>query len=471
MRFQKFFAIAGLNWISLSNGFVFGQIACVASSLQKGEDGIHLSEGQISLISSSLTIMCMVGFALAAVVTDKLGRRWPFVIFSITIIINWIVLYYAQTMLHFMLSRVLGGTAVGALLVLVIFVTAEYVPPNTRAFHLNMAITVAPAIGTSLAHAVGTALHWRHVALFGILPAFISIFLPYFWPESPHWLASKGRFEEAQTAFRKLHGNTEDTERELGLLIKMERSKSEIAKETAKKSTTKKLLIIFKRKCCWEPFILSIFMHAYIAASGKLVFSTLAPVMLEQITGTSDVFLFTLLVDGFLFIGACLSCFFIRRTSIRTLLFTTGFTANVILVIFSALYYFRNGKTYFDWINVSFLASYFIILNAGPYPLLEALYGEIFPLELKVHIFALSGSILMAAFSLTIFLLPFIVSAMGYHGLFLMNAAIMTVSLGAIWLRLPETKGKTLQEIEVYFKTKTFDIEEVLNTEQARALI
>ncbi|XP_045783611.1 sugar transporter ERD6-like 6 [Maniola jurtina] len=469
--FHKFFAIASLNWISLSNGFVFGQVASVVSSLQKREDGIDLTEGQISLIASTLTIMCMVGFALAAIATDKLGRRWPFTIFSIIIIINWIVLYYAKNMLHLMVSRVLGGVSVGGLVVLIIFVTAEYVPPNTRAFHLNMATTVASAIGTSLAHIVGISLHWRNVALFGILPAFISVFLPYFWVESPHWLASKGRFEESQTAFRKLHGKTEDTERELSLLIKMEQSKSDMAKETTKKSTVEKLLIILKRKSFWEPFILSLFMHAYLAASGKLVFSTLAPVMLEQITGKSDVLLFTLLVDGFLFVGACLSCFFIMRTNIRTLLFTTGFTANVILVIFSGLYYFRNGETYFDWINVSLLAFYFIIINTGPYPLLEALYGEIFPLELKVYIFAISGSILMIAFSLTIFLLPFIVSAIGYHGLFLMNAAIMTVSLGSIWLRLPETKGKTLQEIEVYFKAKTFDIEEVLSNEQAKALI
>lgn len=373
-------------------------------------------------------------------------------------------------MYQFIISRLIGGASVGALVTLTIFVTPEYTNPNNRAFYLNMITTVAPAIGTTVAHVVGVTMNWRHVSLFGIAPAVVGIIIPFCWVESPHWLASKGRFEECAESFRKIHGSSPQLEKELQLLIKVEKKKRQIASEQPR-PTTRRILKILKKKYFWEPLILSVFMHCYLTASGKLVFTVLASVMMEQIIGSSDVMLYTLLVDGFLIIGACLSCYFITKMSLRNLLFASGFSANILLVLISLLFYFNNGEKYLDWVKVTLLALYFIIINAGPYPLIEALYGEIFPLGLKMYIFSISGTVLMIAFSSSIFLFPFIVNAIGYEGLFLVNAAIMTVSLGCVWLRLPETKGKTLQEIEVYFKAKTFDIERVLNDEQAKALI
>ncbi|CAH2217673.1 jg22290, partial [Pararge aegeria aegeria] len=420
---------------------------------------------------SSLTITCLIGFGLAAYATDKIGRRWPFIIFSTTTVLNWIILYHSYEMYQFMLSRVIGGISVGGLVSLTIFVPSEYTPPVTRAFYLNMVTTVAPAIGTTLGHSLGIILHWRIVALIGIIPAALGIILPYFWVESPHWLASKGRFDECETAFRLLHGEKLNSEKELGMIIKMETSKLKTANETNSQATLKRLLLAFKKKYFWGLILLSVFIHAYFAAAGKLIFSTLATVILKEITGTSDVLLYTLLVDGFIIIGSCLSCVLIRKTSMRALLFSTGFIANAILVVFSACFYFQNGESYFNWINVTLLAFYFITINAGPYPLLEAIFSEMFPLELKVYTFTLSGVILIGSLSLTIILLPVMVSSIGYHGLFLLNAGIMSVSLGFIWLKLPETKGRTLQEIEMYLKTNNFDIDEVITKEQSKALI
>ncbi|CAH2217625.1 jg12729, partial [Pararge aegeria aegeria] len=466
------YVIGSLNWISFSNGFVYGQVAGLINSLQKQEGGIHLSEGQISLIASTMTIMNLFGTALSAIITDKLGRRWPFILFSIPLMMNWILLYYATELHHFVLSRIIGGISVGALVTLNIFVTSEYTSPKTRAFYLNMVTTLAPALGTSLGHGIGIFLHWRTSAIIGIFPCALGILLPYFWEESPHWLASKGRFEECRESFGRLHTRTPNSDRELKLLVEMEKSKLDLLSKTNSVSTLKRLSRVLKRKYFWDVFVLSIFIHAYLAAAGKLVFSILATVILEEITGTPDVLLYTLFVDGFIVIGSFMSCLLIRKTSMRTLLFSTGFTANAILILFTLCFYFRNGQSYSNWINVGLLALYFITINAGPYPLLEAIYSEMFPLELKVYIFTLSAVVLITALTLSIILLPFIVSCVGYHGLFLMNAAIMSVSLVYIWWRLPETKGKTLQEVEVYFKTNNFNVEEVLTcNEQTKALI
>ncbi|XP_045783192.1 sugar transporter ERD6-like 6 isoform X3 [Maniola jurtina] len=423
--------------------------------------------------ASSLLILNILGLALAAVVSDKIGRRRSFSIFSVPMMANYIVLYFAWDMPTFMLSRLLAGIGTGGLFALKLCITSEYADPKTRAMFLNMISTLGPAIGSAVAHALGIALHWRTVALLGILTTLSGIILPFFWEESPHWLASKGKFEECEQAFRKLHGSTPNTEAELSLLLKVEKTKLQKAKETNSMRTLKKLMIACKKKYFWELMLLGVFISAFLTAAGKLAFITLAVTIIQEITGSHDnIFVFTMVVDICVIIGAAASCLLIKKLSMRSMLFTTGIIGIIVLVSLSACLYFKTDSVYFQWVNVGLLSFYFFIVKSGPYPVLESLLGEIYPIELKVHFFFFSGIVYMSSLSLIVLLLPTMVAAMGYHGLFLTNASIMCVSLGYIWLRLPETKGRTLQEIEIFFKTKNFhEIDEVLGNKEIKALI
>ena len=89
-----------------------------------------------------------------------------------------------------------------------------------------MVTTAAPALGTTTSHCFGIYLHWRIVALIAIIPAACGVIIPYFWVESPQWLASNGKFEECEEAFWKLHGKNKIAEVELRLLLKMEAAKA-----------------------------------------------------------------------------------------------------------------------------------------------------------------------------------------------------------------------------------------------------
>ncbi|XP_069364228.1 uncharacterized protein [Maniola hyperantus] len=472
MTSPKALVIGTITCVSFGNGFILGQVASMVQSLRRREEGIQLTDGQISIIAGSLMMFNIVGMALAAVVSDKFGRRRSFSIFSVPMMANYVVVYFAWDMSTFMLSRLLAGIATGAIFALKLCVTSEYAGPKTRALFLNMVSTLAPSVGSAVAHALGIVFHWRTVALVGILTTLFGIIPPFFWEESPHWLASKGKFEESEQAFRKLHGSTPNTEAELSLLLKVEKSKLEKAKETNSLRTLKKLMIACKKKYFWDLMLLGVFISVFLAAGGKLVFSTLGVTIVEEITGSRDIFVFTMVVDICVIIGAAASCLLIKKLSMRSMLFTTAIIGIIVLVSLSACLYFKTDSVYFQWVSIALLSFYFFIGKSGPYPVLEALLGEIYPIELKVHFFFFSGIILMSSFALTVLLLQVMVGAMGYHGLFLTNAGIMCISLGYIWLRLPETKGRTLQEIEIYFKTKNFrEIDEVLSNEQIKALI
>ncbi|XP_052746255.1 uncharacterized protein LOC112048808 [Bicyclus anynana] len=451
---------------------MLGQMASLVASLRAREEGIQLSDTQISIIASSLMAIAIVGMLLVALVSDRIGRRWSFMVFSMPSILNYVVLYFARDAVTLMLSRTLAGIALGSILALKLCVTSEYAGPKTRAMFLNMISTLSPSIGNSIAHALGIILHWRTVALIGILPAIIGLILPYFWVESPHWLASKGRFEECETSFRTLHKQSPNTEAELQLLLNVEKTKLKKAIETNSEHTLKKLSIACKKKYFWDLMVLSVFISAFLASAGKLAYSTLAVTIIKGVTGSNDILIYTIIVDLSVTLGAVTSCYLIRKVSMRSMLFTTGLIGIFILISLSACLYYKTDSVYLEWAIICLLSVYFFILKSGPYPILEALLGEIFPIELKVHCFFFSGSILMIAMTVTIVLLPIMVSFMGYYGMFLANSGIMIVSLGYIWLRLPETKGRTLQEIEIYFKTNNFhDVDDIVNNEQIKGLI
>ncbi|CAH2064585.1 unnamed protein product, partial [Iphiclides podalirius] len=465
--------ISGLVICSITNGFIFGQMSGMLADLHINKNSTGITDDEISWIASSINVTSVCGFAFAACLTEKVGRRRAFTGLALPIVANWILLYYADGFPLLMISRIIVGVCFGGVLLMNIISTGEYTSPNNRAFYLNMITSVGPAVGTALGHVFGLLYHWRIVSLIGIIPTALGALLPCFWVESPSWLASKGKFEECDKAFRSLHGHRPGAEVELQLLTELEKCKLRKMKEIDSNTGVNKLLTAAKRKYFWHLLLLSCVINVYVVAAGKLLFSTLAITMLQEITGSPDILLFTLIVDGFSILGSCLSCVLIKRVSMRGLLFSTGIVANILLIILSACLYFKPEKDlYFPWINSILLGLYFIVVNAGPYPVLEALMGEIFPLELKAYCFFLSGIVLGLLLFLSLKTASFLFATIGYHGVFLLNTGVMSICLLYVWIRLPETKGRTMQEIEMYFKNNKFDkVEDLINGEQIKILI
>lgn len=333
-------------------------------------------------------------------------------------------------------------------------VTGEYSSPNIRTLYLNLISSVGPSVGTALGHILCIILHWRSVALIGIIPTGLSALLPCFWVESPSWLASKGRFEECAESFRALHISKEASDKELQMLIRLEKSKRRIVEEQSK---MRKFIQILRRKDLRKIFIFGFMISVYRAAAGKILFSTFAISMLQDITGKCDILLATLLIDGFAITGSCLSCLFVSRMRVRTLLISSAAIANGILFALSFCIFFGPKTLYTSWLNALLLALYFIVVNSGPYPVLEACIGEIFPLEVKAYCFFIFGCVSSVSMFLSTKLAPAMFSSIGYHGVFFLNACIMLLSFGYFWAKMPETKGRTLHEIEYFFKHNQFE--------------
>ncbi|XP_050674153.1 uncharacterized protein LOC126971784 isoform X2 [Leptidea sinapis] len=459
---RQFLVVTGLACCSISDGLIFGQMSGMLDALHSKNSEIPLDQSDLSWIASSINITCFWGFLLVAVVTEVYGRRRAITMLNIPVLICWIMVYLAQDKATLLISRVIVGVSYGGVLILTYLSVAEYTSPNIRSFCLNVMGCVGLYVGISLGHVSSLLFSWRTVALIGAIPTLLAIVLPLFWVESPSWLASKGRFDECKIAFEALHVFNEETNKELEFLISSEQRKQvRYSKNTnLVKFIFSKISLAIRKRYFWKISLVNTVINIYRIAGGRIMFSTLALTILQDIAGKTSILSHTLLVDGFSILGAVISCFLVKKFKMRPLLFTSGIISNTILLILAICLYCRPEKDeIFTWVKVSLLALYFITVLAGPYAVLETLLMEIIPLEIKAYFIFFFGALIGIIQFLAVKMAPVMFSSIGYHGVFIINAGIVTLCLIFLWFYLPETKGKTLEAIENHFICQTNEIE------------
>ncbi|CAK1549459.1 unnamed protein product [Leptosia nina] len=462
---QQILITVGLTLCNITDGFIFGQMSGMLDALTRDDASVKLTVGEISLIAAIINVTCICGFAVVGVATEIFGRRRAISIITSPVILCWIVVYFVEDKTTLLLTRVLVGVSYGGILIISKVSIGEYITPKKRSLYVNVIASGGQLMGTTLGHLLSLAMNWRNVALIGLVPTALSCILPFFWVESPSWLASKGRYEECERAFRALHVLDEDSEKELRLLIALEKRKESVVNvDRSYMAPIKKIIKASRQKYFWKVILLSIIINVYRIAAGRVLFSTLALSIFRDFTGYSNLWGITLLVDGLGIFGALNSCILVSVfNKLRTLIFVFGSLGNFILMFLSGVCYFTENKSEDNtivWVKASLLALYFLFVNSGAYPVLETLLSEIYPLEAKTFCIFIVGAIAGVLQFLTIKSAPEMFKNIGYDGTFFLFSVIIFMCIAYLWKFMPETKGETLQDIEMFFKADYLPSEE-----------
>ncbi|XP_050671625.1 facilitated trehalose transporter Tret1-like isoform X2 [Leptidea sinapis] len=465
MKISQLVVQIGLLLCSISDGFIFGQMSGMVDALLGDDHSVEMTPEEVSLMAALINITCIGGYLLVGIITEISGRRRPITFLAMPLAICWIVVFYTRNKVVLLMTRVVVGISFGGILSLCIICVGEYTPPNMRPLSLNLVLGVGGQTGCTLGHVLSIFFNWRTVALIGLVPTMLSCIMTAFWVESPSWLASKGRFQECQDAYKSLHVMNQEKETELEKLIAFEKLKNVASKETNSPKPAKKLIWACKQMYLWKIILLSTMLNVYRVAAGRMLFYTMALTIFKELTGYSNLLMMTLLIDGFGIIGAMMSCVLMKLYRIRSLLLLSATLGNVLLIALSiVLYYYPNVDDGTGWCKAILLALYLVIVNSGPYPATETLYSEIFPLEAKSFCIFIIGIISSIMQFLAILLAQHMFQNIGYSAVFMINALIVFISLGYLWIFLPDTKDKTLQEIELLFKKDSnFDTNDLRN--------
>ena len=296
-------------------------------------------------------------------------------------------------------------------------------------------ILVSYLVGYSLA---GGSNGWRWMLALGAVPGLILAAGMIVLPESPRWLAGHGRVQDAETVLQRLRG-TRDVAQELNSL------RQDIARENSRLASARELLSPRVRR----PLIIGIGLAMFQQITGINTVIYFAPTIFQSagLPSAATSILATAGVGAVNVIMTIVSIRLIDRLGRRQLLlWSLGGMAVTLLVLAGA--FFAGAQGQIAWIAVASVAAYVGFFAIGLGPVFWLLIAEIFPLALRGRAMSLA-TVANWGFNLVVSVTFLdLVGAITSAGAFLVYAILSLGALVFVAMMVPETKGRSLEEIE-----------------------
>ncbi|XP_046826090.1 facilitated trehalose transporter Tret1-2 homolog [Vespa crabro] len=436
-------------------GMPIGYSAVLLPQLSAENATVYVDRELGSWIASVHSLATPIGSLLSGPFLDTLGRRGCLQLSAIPLCLGWIVMGFARNIPALLVGRIVSGFAVGFMGVPSQVLVGETADPGLRGI-LVASSFAAYSFGILLIYAFGASFEWNVVAFCGtVLPvvAFISFL---FIPESPAWLIREGKIEKARSALLWLRGG--DIERmNTEIAILEARGKLDIGEKSLGTSfgqrVSSTLSIIVSPNVLKPLSIINIF-NALQLSSGTYVIVFYAVDLVRDIGGKSvDSYVAAIITALTRFFFSLLACVLLLKIGRRSLgIFSAIGTslASLVLVAYTLL---KSEKSDMDAYVLSICLFAYVGANTvGLFTLPGLMIGELLPQNAR----GIAGGFNFFIFNFLLFLatksFPTINNAVGITGAFAIFGISALLEAIFVYVALPETKNRTLEEIEDYFQ-------------------
>lgn len=455
-KFNKGF-IYFICLVSAMGGLLFGYDWVVIGGAKPFYEvffGIENSPGQQGLAMSIALAGCLVGAMVSGSLADRLGRK-PLLLLSAFI---FLVSAYAtgafNAFTYFLIARFIGGIAIGIASGLSPMYIAEIAPSHVRGklVSLNqltivLGILAAQIVNYLIAEPMpaGTVLPaadswnvltgWRWMFWSAAFPAAAFLILAFFIPESPRWLAMKKCNEQAVRILTRI-GGAAYAAAELEAVDK--------ADEKSKSSKQGGLKVLFSK-----PYRLVLFLGVIIAVfqqwCGTNVIFNYAQEIFSDAGYDLGEMLFNIVLTGITnVIFTFVAIYSVDKLGRKKLMLIGAGGLAIIYAILGTCYWMHVTGFFMIILVVAAIACYAMTLG----PVTWVLIAEIFPNRVRaVAVATCTFALWVGSFTLT-YTFPLLNNALGSYGTFWIYAAVCLAGFGIFALKLPETKGKSLEQLE-----------------------
>ncbi len=436
-------------------GFLMGFDASVISGVVTFiEPEFGLTKIELGWSVASLTLTASLAMMLAGPLSDRLGRRPVLMIAAVLFAASALASAVAPSFITLVAARMLGGLGVGAALIVAPMYIAEIAPAEMRgrmvSFNqLNIVIGISAAFFTNylilrLGHSdFGWAKalrlgewNWRWMLGVEALPAIFYFLALFAVPESPRWLVMNGKDDDARRVLEKVSGSAQ-AEADIGSV-----KASLQAEQSAERGSLGELFRPALRLVLSIGILVAVLQQ--ITGINSVFFY--APMIFEQSgIGTDASFMQAALVGLVNLVFTVLAILFIDRFGRRPLLGggLTGIAACMLLLSYGFGCADINPKIILVGI-LGFVASFAISLG----PVMWVLFSEIFPNRVRGLAISFVGLINSAVSFSVQLIFPWELQKLGNSVTFLIYGLFAIVGLVIVMRLLPETKGKSLEELE-----------------------
>lgn len=405
------------------------------------------------ILASMAALPMAVGCILGGIIMERYGRRAIHLVLNVNFIIGWLVIAFATDLPCILIGRFLTGLSVGLLGPPASVYIGETSGPRYRGF-LLAGVSLAIAVGILISHLLGTFLSWKLTAgICGVFPiiSFVSVAMA---PESPSWLLSKGRVEEAGQSFRWLRGCDEESAREFESMV--DSQKNVVHAGSYSWDSIKENI---RRPAFLKPLgiLLGFFFTMQFAGINALAFYSVT-IMRQTIGEGVNEYLAMIVIDLVRFVMSVLACVLLRTTGRRPLAAVSGIGTAVCLLALSLYLFVAAGNQdimQMSAIPMILLIGFICFVSVGIVPLPWCMTGELFPLALRGLGSGIVSSLNFLCFFVVVKTAPLLFISIGMEGAFFLYGIIALIGSIFLMLCLPETKNRTLQEIENSFEEKS----------------
>ncbi|KHG02610.1 hypothetical protein F383_25264 [Gossypium arboreum] len=384
----------------------------------------------------------------AEIISDlKLSISESLMIAAIPNIIGWLAISFAKDSSFLFMGRLLEGFGVGIISYTVPVYIAEIAPQNMRG-SLGSVNQLSVTIGIMLAYLLGLFTNWRVLAVLGVLPCTILIPGLFFIPESPRWLAKMGMMEDFEASLQVLRGFDTD--------ISVEVNEIKRAVASSSRRTTIRFADL-KRKRYWYPLTIGIgllVLQQLSGINGVLFYSS--NIFASAGVASSDVATFG--VGAIQVIATGVTTWLVDKTGRRLLLMVSSAGMTLSLLIVAVAFYVegivaKDSDLYgiMGILSLVGLVAFVIAFSLGIGAIPWVIMSEILPVNIK----GLAGSVATLANWLTSWVITMTANLLltwSGGGTFTIYAVVTAFTVVFVALWVPETKGRSLEEIQSSFR-------------------
>ncbi|KOB63358.1 Sugar transporter [Operophtera brumata] len=385
------------------------------------------------------------------------GRKNAFIAACLISITGWILTYTAKTSTALLISESFHGLGNNCIYAVTCLSMTEMIAPRYRDAFIQMYFA-AEFIMMALTGLMVQFIHWKTISIIMCVPMILALLTACQWPESPYWLAYKGEFAKCEQAFLLLRGTETNSKKELEELIHAQKERVSEAKTTNTKSLNK-----FWNKIASADFYVPcvhIFVLEYLVyGTGCIVIVIYSIELIQKATSNENiVFLSSFIVNIIIFLGSVLSIVINKYLNKKTVLLSSILGATGSLVSASVVSYLQSIGTISEKSLVCLfcLVIYLISISLGIMPLAYPIASALIPVKHRGIGGMLYVTNTCVLHTLTLKLSPYLFLYINLWGTFLVFAANGICCGLIIWKFIPETKGRTLQEIEDFYTYGNF---------------
>jgi SP family arabinose:H+ symporter-like MFS transporter len=437
-----------ISIIAAIGGLLFGyDTAVIAGAIGSIQTIFDLSPALTGWAASSAIWGCMIGVIFAGFLSDKFGRKKVLILSAILFFISAVGSSISNNLTQFVLTRLIGGVGVGIASMLSPMYISEIAPAKIRGTLVTL-YQLAIVLGINLVYYINLQIAssgdaqwnldigWRIMLGSEVIPSLLFFILLFFIPESPRWLASKGKIDSAKAIIEKINGHNKSAE----LLNEIQDSLNE----------EKGSILVLFTSGLQMAIVVGMFLAFFSQITGINAIIYYAPEIFKNIGFGADSAMFqTVIIGSVNTIFTFVAIAFIDKYGRKTLLLW-GISGMIIcLGGVGLMFHFELSSG--PWLLLfilGFIASF--AMSLGPIP--WVLISEIFPTKFRGVAMSISILMLWIGVVLITQLTPILLESVGgafTFWIFMFNAIVLIIFT---YTMIPETKGKTLEEIAKMWK-------------------